>query len=74
MRVSEKLSKLEDARRERNAAIVEKVKSGAPIAPAVSTQALFFPPRPIIKKDAKEMARLYGTDEEDRCKKVLIEL
>jgi len=55
-------------RRKRNEEILEKFFKGESLA-KVPPQATWFPPRPIIKKDHKEMARLYGTEEVDNERK-----
>lgn len=56
------------ARMKRNDEILEKFFKGESLA-KVPPQATWFPPRPIIKKDHKEMARLYGTEEVENERK-----
>lgn len=55
--------RMAEKRRERNKDLIDKVKNGEIIPAAISTQSLFFPPRPIIKKDSKAIHRLYGGDD-----------
>lgn len=43
----------------RNADILRRMRNGDPLN-AVDSKASWFPPRPIIKKDLVEMARLYS--------------
>jgi len=45
----------------RNADILRRMRNGDPLN-TVDSRASWFPPRPIIKKDLTEMARLYRTD------------
>jgi hypothetical protein len=52
--------RMAEKRRERNEELVAAVKAGAVIPAVVSTQSLFFPPRPIIKKDQDALKRLYN--------------
>jgi hypothetical protein len=46
----------------RNRELAEAVKRGESIAPLVSSQSLFFPPRPIIKKDDNALSFLFDKD------------
>ena len=54
--------KIEQDRKRRNAELTRKVKAGERIDPLVSQDATHFPPRPVIKKDKREMARIYGAE------------
>lgn len=54
---------LEEARRRRNADLAEKIRRGDRIEPVIPQEAMFYPPRPLIKKDARDMARIFGEDD-----------
>ena len=47
-----------DRRKEHNSDLVRRMRSGEPLN-AIDSKASWYPPRPIIKKDQVEMARLY---------------
>lgn len=49
-------SKLRD---ERNAELLRRMRNGESMT-SFSSASSWFPPRPVIEKDAKEVARLYG--------------
>ncbi len=52
----------EIARKKRNEEIIRKMKSGESLA-AMSTEASWFPPRPIIKKDKDALEVLFERKE-----------
>lgn len=49
---------LSDLRKQRNADLLRRMRSGEPLT-SFDSRASWFPPRPIIKKDAREIERLY---------------
>lgn len=51
------------ARKENNERVLEMLRAGGGMS-RVPTQATWWPPRPMISKDPKEIKRLYGEDEE----------
>ncbi len=55
----EKNEKAEDLRKRRNRELLKRMHNGEVLCSYDSTDS-WFPPRPIIKKDKKEMARLYN--------------
>lgn len=57
-------SRAEHARRERNARLAELAKNGKDAPPLVDRSLLFFPPRPIIKKDVEAIRKLHGESDE----------
>jgi hypothetical protein len=54
---------LEKRRQEKNKEIVDRMRAGESLA-TIDQKATWWPPRPIIKKDLKEIARLYGETNE----------
>lgn len=44
-----------------NADLIRRMVAGEPLN-AIDNRASWYPPRPIIKKDAAELARVYGTN------------
>ena len=51
-----------DTKRQRkfhNQDLIRRMRNGESLS-AIDSKASWYPPRPNIKKDAKEMARLYG--------------
>jgi hypothetical protein len=50
----------ERRRQEHNRQLLEKMVSGEPLR-AFDSQASWFPPRPVIKKDPKAIEKLYGS-------------
>lgn len=46
-------------RRQHNADLIRRMRNGEPLN-AVDSKASWFPPRPVIEKDPREMARLYN--------------
>jgi len=52
-------------RKKRNKELTDLVKAGAEISPTMPLSALFFPPRPLIKKDKKSLEQLFGKKEEE---------
>jgi hypothetical protein len=44
----------------RSQELANAVKAGTYIPAAFDSQASYFPARPLVKKDPKELARLYG--------------
>jgi hypothetical protein len=48
-----------DLRKQRNSDILRRMRNNEPLN-AIDSRASWFPPRPMIKKDAKEMHRLYN--------------
>jgi len=54
---------MEADRKARNQEIALAVKRGQYIPPPMDTHSSFFPARPVIQKDRKEMARVYGEGE-----------
>ena len=57
-----------DLRLQRNADILRRMRNGDPLN-AVDSRASWFPPRPLVKKDLVEMARLYNTTVPPKDKK-----
>jgi hypothetical protein len=55
-------------RKERNKEVLDKYRRGESLS-AVPPDATFFPPRPIIRKSAEDIKRLYGEEEEKPKKK-----
>lgn len=53
--------KAEHKRMRRNKEIAEEIKSGEFIPTPINREMSWFPPRPIIKKDVREMNRLTRT-------------
>lgn len=49
----------QNLRSQRNADILRRMRNGDPLN-AIDSRASWFPPRPVIKKDQSEMARLYN--------------
>jgi hypothetical protein len=56
------MTDLEKARLKRAQEIADKVKSGTYIPAPFDAAESFFPQRPVIKKDPKELERIYGKD------------
>ena len=52
-------------RKKRNAEILEKFMAGESLC-LIPSAMTWFPPRPAIKKDKKEIERLYGKEENER--------
>ena len=52
-------------RKKRNKEILKKFFAGESLC-LIPASMTWFPPRPIIKKDKKEIERLYGKDENER--------
>lgn len=57
--------RIEQDRLQRAKDIAHAVRTGQYIQAPIDAQASFFPPRPTIKKDKREMARVYGEGEAD---------
>jgi hypothetical protein len=55
----------EQNRASRNRDIAHKMRNGIYVPPVVNMETMFFPPRPIIKKDTEALARLYGESNKD---------
>lgn len=53
-------ARAEAERRERNARLAEQVKRGDVIPPLVDGDAMRYPPRPKIRKDAAAIRAVYG--------------
>lgn len=53
------MSTLEDARKNRNKELVERMRAGERLS-NFSAQLSWFPPRPQIKKDENLISKLYG--------------
>lgn len=52
----------EGLRRQHNADLIRRMRNGEPLN-AIDSKASWYPPRPVIKKDQREIARLYqGAD------------
>lgn len=51
---------IEADKRLRQKELAEAFKNNEPLPAVVSLKATAYPPRPIIKKDKKEIARIYG--------------
>lgn len=49
-----------DIRKEVNSSLVERLKAGDPLKSPIDHVDTWWPPRPVIEKDKKEMARLYN--------------
>lgn len=47
-----------DLRRQHNAELIRRMRNGEALS-AFDSKASWFPPRPVIKKDEREMRRLY---------------
>lgn len=60
-----KIVEIFEARKCRNKEILKKFFAGESLC-LIPAAATWFPPRPIIKKDKKEIERLYGKDENER--------
>ncbi len=54
------MTKSDEARRQRNAALLERMKNPADNLSAYDPRATFFPPRPLIQKDREAVERLFG--------------
>jgi hypothetical protein len=50
-----------DIRRQHNADLIRRMRSGDSLT-SFDSKASWYPPRPIIKKDAREMERVYNGD------------
>lgn len=48
-----------DRRRQRNSDLIRRMRNGEQLN-AIDSKASWYPPRPVIKKDQDEMARLYN--------------
>lgn len=47
-------------RKQHNSELIRRMRNGEPLN-AVDSKASWFPPRPIIQKDPREIARVYNT-------------
>ena len=59
---------MEERRKQHNRDLLHRFKTGDNLVAFDETMS-FFPPRPLIKKDKKEMARLYNLDEDKKDQK-----
>ncbi len=48
-----------DLRRQHNVDLIRRMRNGEPLN-SIDSKASWYPPRPVIEKDRREMARLYG--------------
>lgn len=60
----EKKKKQEEERKRKNQELLARVRNGESTA-LIPASATWFPPRPILKKDEKEIKRLFGEDDPD---------
>lgn len=51
-----------DLRKQHNAELLRRMRNGEALN-AIDSKASWYPPRPLIKKDEREMARLYSNVE-----------
>lgn len=54
----------DEHRRRENRDIIERMKRGETLV-KTDVMSTWFPPRPIVKKDKREMARIYGDKDGD---------
>ena len=48
-----------DLRKQHNADLIRRMRNGEPLN-TIDSKASWYPPRPLIKKDVGDMARVYG--------------
>lgn len=58
--------KAKQSRKKRNKEIGEALRKGKYIQAPFNKELSWFPPRPIIKKDKKEMERIYGKENQKK--------
>jgi len=51
-------------RKEQNQSLVERLKAGDPLKATIDHDVTWWAPRPIIKKDPKEIARVYPQEKD----------
>lgn len=54
-----------ERRKQHNRELVERMRAGEKLS-SFSSQASFFPPRPLVKKSTEDLLRLFGPGESPR--------
>ena len=55
----------EDIRKDQNKSLVDRLKAGEPLRATIDHDTTWWPPRPIIEKNLKDIKRVYNLDDED---------
>ncbi|MBM4252488.1 MAG: hypothetical protein FJ146_10995 [Deltaproteobacteria bacterium] len=58
-------------RKQHNSDLIRRMRNGEPLN-TIDSKSSWYPPRPVIKKDESEMARVYGTSVTEKAQELTL--